>query len=264
VVSELFKCISRKPGCGRHKANCAAIEELPVAYMELNAEGVVIYANPAAQQMHDPALGELAGQKVWNLMPEAERASSRLAFESLLRAGAEPPVVRRSVYTALGEYRTYELHRSLLRDGEGKPSGVRMVSFDVTEAERANEEAFQSRLWLESVLESVSDAVIVMDALGFVRYLNPAAEFLSGWTSAELKGMVIEKGLPLLSYHSADRSELSFRIALDRPSNGVAVLLDRNRNELKVEISTSPIVDKDKGYTIGVVSVLRPVKDCTC
>jgi PAS domain S-box-containing protein len=139
-----------------------------------------------------------------------------------------------------------------------------MVSFDVTEAERANEEAFQSRLWLESVLESVSDAVIVMDALGFVRYLNPAAEFLSGWTSAELKGMVIEKGLPLLSYHSADSSELSFRIAIDRTSNGVAVLLDRNRKELKVEISTSPIVDKDKGYTIGVVSVLRPAKGCAC
>lgn len=56
-MSELLKCISQKPGCGRHKANCAAIEELPVAYMELNAEGVVIYANPAAQQMHDPALG---------------------------------------------------------------------------------------------------------------------------------------------------------------------------------------------------------------
>jgi len=139
-----------------------------------------------------------------------------------------------------------------------------MVSFDVTEAERANEEAFQSRLWLESVLESVSDAVIVMDALGFVRYLNPAAEVLSGWTSAELKGKVIEKGLPLLSYHSTDNSELNFRIAIDRPSNGVAVLLDRNRNELKVEISTSPIVDKDKGYTIGVVSVLRLAKDCAC
>jgi hypothetical protein len=68
----------------------------------------------------------------------------------------------------------------------------------------------------------------------------------------------------LLSYHSTDNSELNFRIAIDRPSNGVAVLLDRNRNELKVEISTSPIVDKDKGYTIGVVSVLRLAKDCTC
>lgn len=263
-MSEILKCISQKPGCGRHKANCAAIEDLPVAYMELDAEGVVIYANPAAQRMHDPALGELIGQKVWNLLPEAERESSRLAFEALMRLGGEPPVIRRSVYTTVGEYRTYEVHRNLMRDSEGKPSGVRTVSFDVTEAAWANEEAHQARLWLESVLESVSDAVIVMDALGFVRYLNPAAEALSGWTFAELKGMVIEKGLPLLSYYSADSSELSFRIAIDRPSNGVAVLLDRNRNELKAEISTSPIVDKEKGYTIGVVSVLRPAKDCTC
>jgi PAS domain S-box-containing protein len=261
VVSEADGDTPIKSGCEGPRTDCAAIDELPVAYLEMDAEGVVVYANPAAQVMHDSQLGGLAGQKVWNLVPLAEQESGRLAYEALMRAGEEPPVIRRSVYVR-GEYRTYEIHRSMVRDPEGKPCGLRSVSFDVTEAVRAIEEAHQSRLWLESVLESVSDAVIVLDALGFVRYLNPAAEVLSGWKCEELKNMAIEKGLPLLSYQSADNDELSFRLALDRHSKGVAVLLDRNRNELKVEITTSPIVDKDKGYTIGVVSVLRPTKDC--
>lgn len=250
-----------KPECERAKTGCGAIEELPVAYVEMDAEGTVIYANPAAELMHNSDLGVLAGQKVWNLVPLAEQESDQLAYEALMRAGEEPPVIRRTVYVR-GEYRTYEIHRTLLRNMEGRPSGVRTVSFDVTEAALAIEEAHRSRLWLESVLESVSDAVIVLDALGFVQYMNPAAEVLSGWKSDDLKGMAIEKGLPLVSYQSADNDELNFRLALDRHSRGLAVLLDHDRNELKVEITTSPIVDKDKGYTIGVVSVLRPVKNC--
>jgi hypothetical protein len=38
-------------------------------------------------------------------------------------------------------------------------------------------------------------------------------------------------------------------------------VLDRARHELRVEISTSPIVDKERSFTIGVTSVLRRVEE---
>jgi hypothetical protein len=42
---------------------------------------------------------------------------------------------------------------------------------------------------------------------------------------------------------------------------GVAVLLDRERRELRVEIRSSPMADKERGFTTGVVNVLRWVKE---
>jgi hypothetical protein len=55
--------------------------------------------------------------------------------------------------------------------------------------------------------------------------------------------------------------KLSFNMALQTPSKGVATLLDSERRKLRVEISASPVVDKENGYRIGVVSVMQCVRD---
>jgi PAS domain S-box-containing protein len=237
------------------------LEELPVAYIELDAEGLVICANRAARALYPREHGEIAGKFLWTLMPAAEKKLSRAAFFKIMESGENPPPIRRTAYTSAGEYRTFELHRSLIRDAQGRPSGVRWVSFDVTEAQLAHEEAHQARQWLESVLESIAEAVIVTDALGFLRTVNRAAEELLGWKAEELIGKMVEEGLPLLSYSSADQRPLTHRIALEGRTKGIATVLDRARREMRVEISTSPIVDKERGFTTGVASVLRRVEE---
>lgn len=235
------------------------LEELPVAYIELNAEGLVMRANRAAHALYPHEHGKFIGETLWNLMPAAEKEISRAAFFGIIESGVNSPPVRRPVYTSGGEFRTFEVHRSLIHDAQGSSVGVRIVTFDVTDAQIANEETHQARQWLESVIASISEAVIVTDALGFMRTVNPAAEELLGWKAEEMIGMEIEKGLPQLSYASADQRPLTPRLALERRTKGIATVLDRSRRELRVEISTSPIVDKESGFTTGVVSVLRRV-----
>lgn len=240
------------------KAGCRAIDELPVAYMEVNRDGEVCYLNRAAREMHDPSLGELTGRHVWALMPPAERDAHRSAFEREMKTGeASPAVVLRSIYTKAGEYRMYEVHRRLILDDEGNPAGMRLVSFDVTEMETARKGAQDSVDWMNSVFQSMAEAMIVIDALGFVRYLNPAGEALTGWRREELAGMQIEDALPLVSSQSPDGNELSFGVTIEQRWAGKAVLLDRHGRKFSVELSTSPIVDREKGYTTGVVGVMR-------
>jgi hypothetical protein len=36
---------------------------------------------------------------------------------------------------------------------------------------------------------------------------------------------------------------------------GTATVLTRDQSALQVNVSASPIIDRDKGYTVGVVSV---------
>jgi PAS domain S-box-containing protein len=236
------------------------LEELPVAYIELNEQALVMRANRAARALYPYEQGEITGKFLLNLMPAAEKETSRAAFFKIMESGASPAPIRRAIYTSAGEFRTFELHRSLIRDAQGKPAGVRMVSFDVTEEQRALQEAHHARQWLESVLASIADALIVTDTLGFLCAVNPAAEELLGCKAGDLIGKMIEEGLPLLSYSAADQRPLNHRIALAGRTRGIATVLDRARRELRVEISTSPIVDTESGITTGVVNVLRRVE----
>jgi PAS domain S-box-containing protein len=255
-----MKMVSADRSAATGSAGMDAIEQLPIAYVEIDAEGLITRSNRAARAMHSAEEEEIVGAYVWGFAPEAQAEIDREAFLAMMRTGVDPPVTRRTLYSD-GEFRSFELHRTLIRNANGLAVGVRAVTFDVTETHLAHEEAHRARMWLESVLDSMTEAIVITDALGFIRSVNPATEALFGWKAEELEGRVIEKAFPLLEYFSESRVPLSFNMALQGGSRGVATLIDRERRELRVEISTSPVVDKENGFTIGVVSVMQQVMD---
>jgi len=240
-----------------------AIDELPLPYLEMDRRGTITRANRAALALHPPERGELVGQIAWELMAADEKDPSFAAYASLMESGMEagerPAVVRRSLYDRSGSFRTYEMYRSLVRDAEGLPAGVRMLCVDITETKQALEEAKRSLQWLESVMASLPDAAIVTDALGFIRYANPAAEELFGWKAAELKGEMIERALPLASVAAEHAGALTFNMALESRVKVIGKVFGRKRSEVQVEIDSSPIVDRESGLISGVVSILRRV-----
>lgn len=236
-------------------------DELPLPYLEMDTMGIVTRANRATMTLHPLEHGALLGKMAWDLMATDEKEQSCAAYLSLMESGENPPVVLRSLYTRHGEFRTYEMHRNLIRDANGRPIGMRMVCVDVTRARRELEAAQKGRAWLESVMESVADAVIVTDALGFVRAANSAADSMLGWKVQELIGKVIEKVLPVLRFDSVSGTPLNFTMALEGHCKGIATILDRERRELRVEVRTSPILEKGTGYTTGVVTVLCRLED---
>ena len=249
------------PSCsGSDSPDVEAIDGLPLPYVEMDASGTITRANRATLALHPPEYGDLVGKMAWDLMATDEKEQSCASYFSFMESGEEPPPVLRSLYTRSGQFRTFEMHRSLIRNSDGQPVGMRMVCVDVTQARRDLDEERQARKRIESVMNSVAHGVIVTDALGFIRAVNPAAEMLLGWKARELIGKVIEKALPLLRYASEDSALLSFTMALEGHSKGLATVLDREHRELQLEIATSPIVDKETGFTTGVVTGLRKVK----
>lgn len=236
------------------------IEELPLAYVEIDARGIITRANRRSLALHSLECGQLVGKMAWDLVAPDEKDPSFAAYCSSLETGAAAAVVRRSLYDRTGQFRTYDMHRSLVRDAGGNPAGMRMVCVDVTEAEKALEDARRKSDWLESVMDSIGEAIVVTDAVGFIRLVNPAAEGLLGRKAGELIGKPIEEGLPVVSYHSGERNELVFTMALESRSEGIATVLDRNRCEIKIGIDTSPISDRETGSTSGIVLLLHQLE----
>lgn len=236
------------------------IEDLPVAYVEFNAQGTIIYANSIARSLHCHKGEDLIGRSAWDIMAADQVDLSRKAFMAIIESGKEPPVIQRALYTQNGEYRTYEMFRSLIRDEQGRTAGLRYVYIDITKAQSAREEAQQTHHFMKSILESLSEVVIVIDSLGAVRLANQAAEAFAGLSAADMFGRQIEECIMFVSYEMNSGENFSLSTALGKPYAGRTVIRDRKKQELQMEINTSPIVDKKHEYSMGVVITLRRPK----
>jgi diguanylate cyclase (GGDEF)-like protein/PAS domain S-box-containing protein len=109
-------------------------------------------------------------------------------------------------------------------------------------------------------LEAIGEAVIVTDADGSVRFMNPVAERLTGWPEAEAQGKAIEAVMRLIDEEHRAPLENPARAALrtDTIQNLAtqALLVSRYGIEIPVQDSAAPIHNGEGGLC-GAVLVLR-------
>jgi PAS domain S-box-containing protein len=235
------------------------IDELPLPYLEIDARGVITRANLATREMHPPEQGNLIGLLAWEAMPLGEREQNCAAYLMLMETGKEPGPVHRNVYVRGGGFRTYEMHRKLMRDAAGKPIGMRVLSVDVTDMKHKLAEIQVENRWLECSLQSAPEAIVITDAIGYIQRFNAAAEALLGWKAAEVVAQAVENCLQILSYTSPQGTDFNHALTMERRTEGLAAALDREGRPLQLKILTSPVIDKKSGVAIGSICVLSKV-----
>jgi len=121
-----------------------------------------------------------------------------------------------------------------------------------------------SREWLRVTLSSIGDAVITTDREGRCTFLNPVAEKLTGWTSAEAAGVELTRVFHIV--HQESREEVE-NPALRSLREGVIVglanhtlLLARDGTEHPIDASAAPIREGD-GEIAGTVLVFRDITE---
>jgi PAS domain S-box-containing protein len=105
-----------------------------------------------------------------------------------------------------------------------------------------------------SILEGMTDAVVVTDTRGSIAYLNPAAEALSGLESARAANQPFTEVFPL---RDADTGQLLGTTASTQ-SGAHILLVAKDGTEYSVEESSAPIRGRDGRITGGII-VLRNV-----
>lgn len=103
------------------------------------------------------------------------------------------------IFLPNGEARALRGHGSLALDAEGKPTRMIGTNWDVTQLRELTERLNDERERLQVTLNCIGDGVITTDLDGRVRFLNPVAERLSGWSTAAARNQEIERVLPLES-----------------------------------------------------------------
>lgn len=150
----------------------------------------------------------------------------------------------------------------IIRDEDGDITHYDGYLFDVTDRKEIEEDLFEEKEQAIVTLSSIGDAVITTDVQGNVRFLNPVAEALTGWSNAEALVRSVESITPLID-EMTDRPLMSPIVTalvedrkVDLSQN--AVLVDRGGRRIAIEASAAPIRNR-QGETIGVVMVLQDV-----
>ena len=128
---------------------------------------------------------------------------------------------------------------------------------------RRNEAAIrEQREWLQITLSSIGDAVIATNAHGHIRFLNPVAESLTGWTQAEAEGKPLSEILKFVNEKTRQPIENPLtKVFRDDQTADLAnhtLLVARDGREIPIDNSGAPIKDQTDNI-VGAVLVFRDV-----
>jgi PAS domain S-box-containing protein len=128
--------------------------------------------------------------------------------------------------------------------------------------ERKTEELTQQREWFAVTLESIGDAVITTDTQGRVSFLNPVAEQMTGWSSAQAQGEPLERVFRIINEETRLPAENPVHKVLESGKTialaNHTALISKHGAERAIEDSAAPIRDS-QGNICGAVMVFHDV-----
>jgi two-component system, cell cycle sensor histidine kinase and response regulator CckA len=153
---------------------------------------------------------------------------------------------------------------ALLMQHSGHVSMYRFVTYLLSAAIMTylvDEVRQMSGRW-EATLSSIGDGVVVVDRAGRVKFLNPAAEAMTGWTFREARKKRLEEVFKLADEKTGETIDPPARRLLEEGLISRVprqkILICRDGHEALVEESSAP-VRSEKGKVIGAVLVFRDV-----
>lgn len=127
---------------------------------------------------------------------------------------------------------------------------------------KIEQELKENRQWLRTTLNSIGDAVIATDARGCIKFMNPVAEALTGFTQADAIGRESQEVFRIINGKTRQPCSSPILLAMEK---GCAVelqentyLLARDGREFAIDDSAAPIRNEHDQIE-GVVLVFRDI-----
>jgi PAS domain S-box-containing protein len=140
----------------------------------------ITFLNPMAEHMTGWKSSEAIGQpleKVFRIVNEHTRRPADNPVTKVLQDGKTVALANHTALIARDERETaIDDSAAPIRDGTGKISGVVMVFHDVTEQRRAETALLETKERVTNILESITDAFLVLDKDWHLTHVNPKAE----------------------------------------------------------------------------------------
>ncbi len=259
---------SREAECEKLGETLTESEEKLRIIFESIADGVlVVDLNGKVVDVNDSTLrmkgysdrSELVGRDGVSFVAERDRQRVVEAMGVAFKEGSFAP----EEYTLLtrdGMELEVEASSSVLHDKQGRPVGLVCVEREISQRKRLEREREESRKKMETVFDSILDAVTVIDFKGTIIEANEAAARLGGYGSRQV--LIGKNGFDFIAEGSRDEMLASFEELLRQGYTPPMEFKfkDRRGRELDAEATASVIRDSE-GKIAGFVHVIRDIRE---
>ena len=136
-----------------------------------------------------------------------------------------------SIATGRAARHWIRLRAGLVRTEDGRPHHLSGIALDIDE-EKQVEEALRTReTHLRSILETIPDAMIVIDKSGIMQFFSNAAERQFGYTAAEAIGRNVSMLMPEPDRTHHDSYLERYRVTGDRRIIGIGRIVSGKRKD---------------------------------
>ena len=139
-----------------------------------------------------------------------------------------------------------------------------LLKRELSERKKAQEALAKSEKWFSTTLSSIGDAVIATDMNGTVNFLNPVAQYLTGWNLEEARGKSMDMVFDIVNAETRQPVENPVKkVFREGKIVGLAdhtVLLSKDGRQFDIEDSAAPILT-EAGEGFGVVLVFRDITE---
>jgi two-component system, LuxR family, sensor kinase FixL len=192
IVIDISLRDTAETACCRLAAIAASCDDAIVAK---TLDGIVTDWNRGAQLIFGYSAEEMIGKPVSILLPPGQQDDME-AILARIRCGDHIEHCETQRRRKDGTIIDVSLSVSPLRDSKGRLFGASKVARDITAAKRAQAELAARGAHLQSILDTVPEAMIVIDTTGIINSFSTTAERLFGYKSAEAIGRNVSMLMP--------------------------------------------------------------------
>jgi len=173
------------------------IETAPDGIVIIDNTGRVQTCNPACLRLFGYETQEVVGQNVKMLMPAPYQEEHDTYLQNYHETGRRRIIgIGREVHGRRKDGTVFPLELSVGEAGSGDGKVFISIIRDITQRKQYETDLLERKARLTSILETVPDAIIVIDDRGIIESFSPAAERLFGYASADVVGRNVSILMP--------------------------------------------------------------------
>jgi len=218
-------------------------------------EGRYIYINPTALSLMGMTKDQVIGKTDMEIFPPSLAKNIR---QHDLKVINEKKTISFKEHMKLdNEIRYFHTVRFPILDYKGDMVSFAIISRDMTEEIKLQEEITKARDYLENILKNSTDIIITTDLNGNIVTFNTAGERILGYTNEEIKGKPA-----LILWKEPKERQAVLQAVMEHGSitNYKTVLVSKQGEEVEVSLAISQLKDS-KGNVIGTVGISRDITE---
>lgn len=239
------------------------LDNIQDTYFRTDRDGRILQMSPSVTQLLGYSKEELIGWNLERVFARKQHVSEfmlALADSGGMLHGYELQLTRKD-----GSLVWVSKNAQYYRDETGEIAGIEGTGRDITSLKEAEAALRAEKERAMVTLESIGDGVIATDAAGYIEYMNPVAEQLSGWQAenaltkplSEIFYVIDEDTRQLVEdpVRACLRGRMTYRI----PGHPI-LLAAGNDREFSIQVNVAPILDDHHRIT-GTVLVFHDVTE---